>query len=67
MTQKKTTNGEKKNTPTHRVVFQKKTAKGFGPTTELGGAWVNKAGGISFPFAGGSVTIWPINRENGEE
>ena len=26
----------------------------------LGGAWLNSAGGISFPAFGGQVTIWPI-------
>ncbi len=51
-----------KRRPTHRVTFQQKTKKGYGPTVELGGGWANSKGGINFPFAGGSITVWPVER-----
>ena len=55
------------NRPSHRVVFQRKLKKGYGTSVELGGAWKNKAGGITFPFAGGSVTVWPIQDQAKEK
>lgn len=47
------------NSPTHRVTFRRKLKNGYAAPVELGGAWVNSKGGISFPFAGGSITVWP--------
>lgn len=55
------------NRPTHRVVFRRKLKTGYGQSAELGGAWQNSKGGISFPFAGGSVTIWPIDKEDNDK
>lgn len=55
-----------KKMPTHRVAFRKNERKGKDGTTyrepnvELGAAWANEAGGISFPMMGGWVTVWPI-------
>ena len=37
------------NRPTHNVVYQPTLKNGYGNTVRLGVAWVNRAGGISFP------------------
>ena len=63
-TTKKTENGTDTtgNRPSHRVMFRRKLKEGYAQAVELGGAWENAKGGISFPVAGGSITIWPIER-----
>lgn len=54
-------------TPTHRVTFsRKKKSGGYTDEVEVSGAWENKAGGISFSFGNGRLTVWPIRRA-GEE
>lgn len=66
MTEAKTTKTKAKNKPTHRVAFRKNERQDKNgntyrePNVELGAAWSNDAGGISFPMMGGWVTIWPI-------
>ncbi len=55
------------NRPTHRVVFRRKLRNGYGQSVEIGGAWQNSRGGISFPFAGGSVTVWPVTDREGND
>lgn len=61
--QEQTKGTTEKRRPTHRVTFQQKARNGYGPTVELGGAWANSKGGINFPFAGGYITIWPVERK----
>ncbi len=64
MAEKKKTNEKASNQPTHHVEFRSKRKDGsYGDSVRVGGAWQNSAGGISFPFAGGSITVWP-NRED---
>lgn len=63
---KTATKTEAKKLPSHRVVFRKNERKAEDGTVyrensvELGAAWPNEAGGISFPMMGGWVTVWPI-------
>lgn len=51
------------NRPSHRVVFRRKLKEGYANPVEIGGAWQNSKGGVSFPFAGGSITVWPIDKK----
>lgn len=60
MSQENTTQTEQSNRPSHRVTYRPKLKNGYGNTVRLGGAWVNSAGGISFPAYGGQVTIWSV-------
>ena len=60
MSQEKTNTATVSNRPSHRVTYRSKLKNGYGNTVRLGGAWVNKAGGISFPAFGGQITIWPV-------
>lgn len=49
--------------PTHRVVYRPKLKDGYGHGHQMGGAWQNSAGGISFPAFGGQITIWPVDQK----
>ena len=49
-------------TPTHRVTFSRKKKTGYTDEVEVSGAWENKAGGISFSFGAGRLTVWPIRK-----
>lgn len=66
-TQQETATEERNNKPTHRVTFRRKLREGYAQPVELGGAWQNSKGGISFPVAGGSITIWPQREAATEE
>ena len=59
-----TPSAETGNSPTHRVTFRRRLKSGYGTPVELGGGWQNAKGGISFPFAGGSITVWPNGGRN---
>lgn len=55
-----TATDQRSNKPTHRVTFRRKLKDGYAQAVTISGAWENSKGGISFPFAGGSLTIWPL-------
>ena len=59
MSQETTNTSNESNRPSHRVTFRSKFKDGYGKTLHLGGAWVNSAGGVSFPAFGGQITVWP--------
>ena len=73
----KTTNqkakSEAKKMPTHGVSFRKngRTAKDGTvyrePFVDLGAAWQNEDGSISFPMMGGWVTIRPFKKEASQD
>lgn len=64
---KKTPTDTGANRPTHRAVFRRKLKEGYANPVEIGGAWQNSKGGISFPLAGGSVTVWPIDKKEDDK
>lgn len=64
-------NGKK--APTHGVSFRKNSRKAQDgtvyrePFVDLGAAWQNEDGSISFPMMGGWVSIRPFNRQTPQE
>lgn len=75
MTQTSKTNGKtgSKKAPTHGVSFRKNSRKAQDgtvyrePFVDIGAAWQNDDGSLSFPMMGGWVTIRPFKRETPQE
>ncbi len=64
------TNRQESNAPTHRVTWRSKQREGKYATpapVEISGAWENSAGGISFPFGNGTLTVWPRKSKDNQE
>ena len=62
-----------KKAPTHGVSFRKNSRKAQDgtvyrePFVDLGAAWQNEDGSISFPMMGGWVSIRPFHKEPAQE
>ena len=72
-TSNKETKANGKKAPTHGVSFRKNGRTGKDgtvyrePFVDLGAAWQNDDGSLSFPMMGGWVTIRPFNRGASQE